>query len=183
MFARTVRLCTYSLRKQNWPLWSKNTFKHMKILIFHTFCYRMTRYCSRLVVYHVNTLLNELRHPPGHDLHQRPQAFRVSHPIKPEHFDGLLQLGYACEGLAVELFLHPNPAILNRVKVRLVSPQLQSHPFFLLASLFCSHLGDRKNRELKLASTGKFWKSCLCTIIRYGAHNNPSAIRFTAKWS
>ena len=44
----------------------------------------MTRYCSRLVVYHVNALLNELRHPPGHDLHQRPQVFRVSHPFKPE---------------------------------------------------------------------------------------------------
>ena len=116
----------------------------------------MTRYCSRLVVYHVNTLLNELRHPPGHDLHQRPQVFRVSRPLKPEHFDGLLQLGDAGEKLAVELLLHPNPVILNRVKVRRVPPQLQSQPFFLLASLFCSHLGDRKNRDLKLASTGKF---------------------------
>ena len=128
----------------------------MKILIFHTFFYRMTRYCSRLVVYHINTLLNELRHPPGHDLHQRPQVFRVSLPLKPEHFDGLLQLGYAGEKLAVELLLHPNPAILIRVKVRRVSSQLQSQPFVLLASRFGSHLGDRKNRDLKLASTGKF---------------------------
>ena len=101
----------------------------MKILIFHTFFCRMTRYCSRLVVYHVNTLLNELRHPPGHDLHQRPQVFRFSRPLKPEHFDGLLQLGYAGEGLAVELLLHPNPAILNRVKVRRV-PTAPQPSFF-----------------------------------------------------
>ena len=116
----------------------------------------MTRYISCLVFGHFTTLLNDLRHPPGHALHQRPQVFRVSHPIEPEHFDGLLQLGVAGEGLAVELLFYPNPAILNRVKVRRVPLQLQSHPFFLLASLFCSHLGDRKNRDLKLASTGKF---------------------------
>ena len=128
----------------------------MKILIFHTFFCRMTRYCSRLVLYHISTLLNDLRHPPGHALHQRPQVFRVSRPLKPEHCDGLLQLGYAGEKLAVELLLHPNPAILIRVTVRRVPPQLQSQPFVLLASLFCSHLGDRKNRDLKLASTGKF---------------------------
>ena len=155
----------------------------MKINIFHIFFYRMTRYCSRLVLCYITTLLNNLCHTPGHALHQRPQVFRVSHPIKPEHFDGLLQLGDAGEGLAVELLLHPNPAILNRVKVRRVPPQLQSHPFFLLGPLFCSHLGDRKNRDLKLASTGKFWKSCLCIIICYGVQNNHSAIRFTAKWS
>ena len=35
-------------------------------------------------------------------------------------------------------------------------PQHHNHPFFLLGPLFCSHLGDRKNRDLKLASTGKF---------------------------
>ena len=98
------------------------------MFIFHIFFYRMTRYCSRLVVYHINTLLNELRHPPGHDLHQRPQVFRVSRPLK-EHFDGLLQLGYAGEKLAVELLLHPNPAILNRVKVRRV-PTAPQPSFF-----------------------------------------------------
>ena len=116
----------------------------------------MTRYCSRLVLYHITTLLNDLRHTPRHTLHQRPQVFRVSRPLKPEHFDGLLQLGEAGEQLAVELILHSNTAIFNRVKGRRVPPQLQRQPFFLLASLFCSHLGDRKNRELKLASTGKF---------------------------
>merc|ERR1719341_2685989 len=33
----------------------------------------MTRYCSRLVLNHITTLLNDLRHPPGHALHQRIQ--------------------------------------------------------------------------------------------------------------
>ena len=89
----------------------------------------MTRYCSRLVLSHITTLLNDLRHPPGHALHQRPQVFRVSRPLKPEHFDGLLQLGEADEGLAVELLLHPNPAILNRVKVRRV-PTAPQPSFF-----------------------------------------------------
>ena len=89
----------------------------------------MTRYCSRLVLCHITTLLNDLRHTPGHTLHQRPQVFRVSHPLKPEHFDGLLQLGDAGEGLSVELLLHPNPAILNRVKVRRV-PTAPQPSFF-----------------------------------------------------
>ena len=101
----------------------------MKIYIFHIFFYRMTRYCSRLVLCYITTLLNNLCHTPGHALHQRPQVFRVSHPIKPEHFDGLLQLGDAGEGLAVELLLHPNPAILNRVKVRRV-PTAPQPSFF-----------------------------------------------------
>ena len=89
----------------------------------------MTRYISRLVLGHVTFLLNDLLHPPGHTLHQRPQVFRVSHPFKPEHFDGLLQLGYAGEKLAVELLPHPNPAILNRVKVRRV-PTAPQPSFF-----------------------------------------------------
>ena len=89
----------------------------------------MTRYCSRLVLCHITAILNDLRHPSGHALHQRPPVFRVSHPFKPEHFDGLLQLGDAGEGLSVELLLHPNPAILNRVKVRRV-PTAPQPSFF-----------------------------------------------------
>ena len=128
----------------------------MTCLQLFIFFYSMTRYISRLVLGHVTFLLNDLLHPPGLTLHQRPQVFRVSHPIKPEHFDGLLQLGDAGEELAVELLLHPNPAILNRVKVRRVTTAPEPPFFPARSTCFALIWVDRKNRDLKLASTGKF---------------------------
>ena len=71
-----------------------------------------------LVLSGIAGILEHSLEPPGHGLYQGPQVGAVLHPLDPQHANFMLQLRNGGDLDALELILHPVPAVLDGIEIR-----------------------------------------------------------------